>query len=170
MCFTENETPGVDYHSGLSYKESAQEIIAHVSNGVALAEKYGLPSVIKDFILTHHGTSCTGYFYNRYLNDGGDPEQVSEFFYNGRKPVTKEQVILMLCDSVEAASRSLKDYSQESVSSLVEKIVAGKVEAGQLSEAEISLSELNIIKDVMKNQVQQIYHARVAYPKRVAKA
>lgn len=170
VCFTENETPGVDYHSGLSYKESAQEIIAHVSNGVALAEKYGLPSVIKDFILTHHGTSCTGYFYNRYLNDGGDPEQVSEFFYNGRKPVTKEQVILMLCDSVEAASRSLKDYSQESVSSLVEKIVAGKVEAGQLSEAEISLSELNIIKDVMKNQVQQIYHARVAYPKRVAKA
>lgn len=170
VCFTENETPGVDYHSGLSYKESAQEIIAHVSNGVALAEKYGLPSVIKDFILTHHGTSCTGYFYNRYLNDGGDPEQVSEFFYNGRKPVTKEQVILMLCDSVEAASRSLKDYSPESVSSLVEKIVAGKVEAGQLSEAEISLSELNIIKDVMKNQVQQIYHARVAYPKRVAKA
>lgn len=170
VCFTENVTPGVDYHSGLSYKESAQEIIAHVSNGVALAEKYGLPSVIKDFILTHHGTSCTGYFYNRYLNDGGDPEQVSEFFYNGRKPVTKEQVILMLCDSVEAASRSLKDYSPESVSSLVEKIVAGKVEAGQLSEAEISLSELNIIKDVMKNQVQQIYHARVAYPKRVAKA
>ena len=109
-------------------------------------------------------------FLQQDLNDGGDPEQVSEFFYNGRKPVTKEQVILMLCDSVEAASRSLKDYSQESVSSLVEKIVAGKVEAGQLSEAEISLSELNIIKDVMKNQVQQIYHARVAYPKRVAKA
>ncbi len=169
VCFTENETAGVDYHGGLSYKESAQEITAHVSNGLVLAEKYGLPSIVKDFIVTHHGTSSTGYFYNKYLNEGGDPDQVSEFFYNGRKPVTKEQVILMLCDSVEAASRSLKDYSQESISSLVEKIVAGKIEAGQLSEAEISLSELNLIKEVMKNQVQQIYHARVAYPKRVAK-
>ncbi len=170
VCFTENETPGVDYHSELSYKESAQEIIAHVNNGVALAEKYGLPSVIKEFILTHHGTSCTGYFYNKYLNEGGDPAQVSEFFYPGSKPVTKEQVILMLCDSVEAASRSLKDYSQDSLSSLVDKIVAGKIDAGQFSEAEISLSELNVIKAVMKNQLQQIYHARVAYPKRVAKA
>ena len=120
--------------------------------------------------MTHHGTSCTGYFYNKYLNDGGDPAEVSEFFYNGRKPVTKEQVILMLCDGVEAASRSLKDYSAESISALVEKIVGGKIEDGQLSEAEISLSELNIVKDVMKNHIQQIYHARVAYPKRVAKA
>lgn len=170
MCFTENETPGVDYHKGLSLKESAQEIIAHVDNGRVLAEKHGLPSVIREFILTHHGTSCTGYFYNKYLNEGGDPADVSEFFYNGHKPVTKEQVILMLCDGVEAASRSLKDYSAESISALVEKIVRGKIEDGQLSEAEISLSELNVLKEVMKNHIQQIYHARVAYPKRVAKA
>ena len=115
-------------------------------------------------------TSCTGYFYNKYLNEGGDPAEVSEFFYNGRKPVTKEQVILMLCDGVEAASRSLKDYSAESISDLVEKIVGGKIEDGQLSDAEISLSELNVIKDVMKNHIQQIYHVRVAYPKRETKA
>lgn len=170
ICFTENEAHGVKYHDGLTYKESAQEIIAHVSRGVALAEKYGLPSVIKDFILTHHGTSCTGYFYNKYLNEGGDPAEVSEFFYDGSKPVTKEQVILMLCDGVEAASRSLKDYSAESISALVEKIVGSKIEDGQLSEAEISLSELNVIKAVMKNHIQQIYHVRVAYPKRETKA
>lgn len=170
ICFTENETPGVNYHAGLTPKESAQEIIAHVANGLALAEKSGLPSVIRDFIKTHHGTSSTGYFYNKYLNDGGDPADVAEFFYDGQKPVTKEQVILMLCDGVEAASRSLKDYSAESVSALVDKIVGGKIEDGQLSEAEISLSELNTVKEVMKNYIQQIYHARVAYPKRVAKA
>ena len=141
-----------------------------MSNGLALAEKNGLPSVIKDFIKTHHGTSSTGYFYTKYLNDGGDPSDVADFFYDGQKPVTKEQVILMLCDGVEAASRSLKDYSAESVSALVDKIVGGKIEDGQLSEAEISLSELNTVKEVMKNYIQQIYHARVAYPKRVAKA
>ena len=170
VCFTENKTEGVDYHAGLSYKESAQDIISHVRNGLEMAEKQGLPSIVKDFIRTHHGTSCTGYFYNKYLNEGGDPNAVSEFFYDGIKPVTKEQVILMLCDSVEAASRSLKDYSQENVSALVENIVSGKMADGQLSEAEISISELNIVKDVMKTYIQQIYHARVAYPKRALRA
>jgi putative nucleotidyltransferase with HDIG domain len=170
LCFTENQTPGVNYHDGLSLKESAQEIIAHVNNGLALAEKNGLPSVISKFISTHHGTSSTGYFYNRYLNEGGNPDDVAEFFYTGEKPVTKEQVILMLCDGVEAASRSLKDYSAESISALVEKIVDAKIDDGQLSDAEISLSELNVVKQVMKNYIQQMYHARVAYPKRVAKA
>jgi putative nucleotidyltransferase with HDIG domain len=170
ICFTENETPGIDYHANLSCKESAMEITAHVDNGMALAEKYGLPTIIKDFIRTHHGTSCTGYFYNKYLNEGGDPAATAEFFYDGVKPVTKEQVILMLCDGVEAASRSLKDHSAETISALVEKIVGGKIEDGQLSEAEISLSELNTVKEVMKNYIQQMYHVRVAYPKRVAKA
>jgi putative nucleotidyltransferase with HDIG domain len=169
-CFTENKTEGVNYHEGLTYKESAQEIISHVRNGLELAEKICLPSIVKDFISTHHGTSCTGYFYNKYLNEGGDPNDVAEFFYDGAKPVTKEQVILMLCDSVEAASRSLKDYSQENVSALVENIVGGKMADGQLSEAEISISELNIVKDVMKTYIQQMYHARVAYPKRALRA
>lgn len=169
-CFTENAAPGVNYHEGLSYKESAHDIISHVSNGMELADKYGIPSVIKDFILTHHGTSCTGYFYNKYLNEGGSPDDVADFFYNGRKPVTKEQVILMLCDSVEAASRSLKDYSEESISALVERIYEGKNNDGQFSEAEISLSELNVVKSVIKSHIRQMYHARVAYPKRVARA
>ena len=100
----------------------------------------------------------------------GDPEDVSEFYYNGMKPVTKEQVILMICDAVEAASRSLKDYSQASISALVEKIVAGKDAEGQLDNADISLKEINIVKAEIKSYLQQMYHSRVAYPKRVEKA
>ena len=168
--FTENEAAGVRYHADLTPKESAQEIIRHVSDGLNLAEKNGLPDVIRDFIRTHHGTTSTGYFLTKYLNDGGDPEDVSEFYYNGMKPVTKEQVILMICDAVEAASRSLKDYSQASISALVEKIVAGKDAEGQLDNADISLKEINIVKAEIKSYLQQMYHSRVAYPKRVEKA
>ncbi len=166
QCFTENETPGVNYHAELTLKESAQEIIRHVSDGLALAEKHGLPDVLKEFIQSHHGTTCTGYFYNRYLNDGGDPDDVKEFFYDGVKPVSKEQVILMLCDAVEAASRSLKDYSRDNISSLVDHIVDGKAADGQLSDSAISLRELNKVKEVMKTYILQMYHSRVSYPKR----
>lgn len=170
QCFTENEAVGVKYHADLSPKESAQEIIKHVSDGLAMADKYGLPGVIKEFILTHHGTTPTGYFLTKYLNDGGDPEDVKDFYYDGAKPTTKEQVILMICDAVEAASRSLKDYSQESISGLVEKIVAGKMAEGQLDEADISLMEINTVKAEIKSYLQQMYHSRVAYPKREEKA
>ena len=170
QCFTENETPGVKFHEGLTPKQSAAEIIRHVSDGLALAEKYGLPGVLKDFIRSHHGTTAAGYFLTQYLNDGGDPKDVSEFYYNGVKPVTKEQVILMLCDAVEAASRSLRDYSQESISALVDKIVDGKADDGQLSDSTISLREVNIVKDVMKSYLQRMYHSRISYPKREDKA
>ena len=170
QCFTENETPGVRYHEGLSPKESAQEIIRHVSDGLALADKYGVPGVLKDFIRSHHGTTCTAYFMTQYLNAGGDPADTKEFYYNGMKPVTREQVILMLCDAVEAASRSLKDYSEQSISALVDKIVDGKADDGQLSESDISLREVNRIKEVMKSYLKQMYHSRVSYPKRESKA
>ena len=160
----------MNYHAGLSLKESAQEIIRHVSDGLAMAEKNGLPQVLKDFIVTHHGTTCTGYFYNRYINDGGDPDDVADFFYDGVKPTSKEQVILMICDAVEAASRSLKDYSEPSISSLVDRIIDGKAEDGQLSNSDISLRELNIMKEEIKSYLQQMYHSRVVYPKRKGKA
>ena len=166
QCFTENETPGVHYHTELTPKESAQEIIRHVSDGLAMADRHGLPEIIRDFIKTHHGTTSTGYFYTKYLNDGGDPDDVAEFFYDGEKPVTKEQVILMLCDAVEAASRSLKDYSPEHISALVDRIVDGKANDGQLTNSVISLHELNVVKDVIKSYLQQMYHSRVSYPKR----
>lgn len=166
QCFTENETAGVRYHADLSPKESAQEIIKHVSDGLALAEKHGLPGEVMDFIRSHHGTTSTGYFLTKYLNDGGDPNDVADFYYDGVKPVTKEQVILMICDAVEAASRSLKDYNAESISELVERIVNGKISEGQLSQAHISLNQLNIIKAEIKTYLQQMYHSRIAYPKR----
>ena len=170
QCFTENENPGVRYHEGLTPKESAQEIIRHVSDGLALADKYGVPGVLVDFIKSHHGTTCTAYFMTQYLNAGGDPAETSEFYYNGVKPVTKEQVILMLCDAVEAASRSLKDYSEQSIAALVDKIVDGKADDGQLSDSDISLREVNRIKEVMKSYLKQMYHSRVSYPKRETKA
>ena len=169
QCFTENENPGVRYHEGLTPKESAQEIIRHVSDGLALADKYGVPGVLVDFIKSHHGTTCTAYFMTQYLNAGGDPAETSEFYYNGVKPVTKEQVILMLCDAVEAASRSLKDYSEQSIAALVDKIVDGKADDGQLSDSDISLREVNRIKEVMKSYLKQMYHSRVSYPKRETK-
>lgn len=167
QCFIENETLGAHYHSGLTPRESAKEIIRHVSDGMALAEKYNLPDVIKDFITTHHGTTCTAYFYNKYLNDGGDSSDVAAFYYNGRKPTTKEQIVIMLCDTLEAASRSLKDYSQESIAELVDRIVDSKMKDGQFSDADISLKEINVVSRVLKEYLQQVYHARVAYPKRI---
>jgi putative nucleotidyltransferase with HDIG domain len=166
QCFTENEVPGVKVHDGLSPRESAQLIIKHVSDGIQLAEKHRLPNVLKEFIVTHHGTTCASYFLTKYLNDGGDPNDVSDFYYDGVRPKTKEQVILMFSDAVEAASRSLKDYSNESISKLVDNIINGKINDGQLAEAEISLRELTIIREVMKTFIQQVYHSRIEYPKR----
>ena len=167
QCFTENEAPGlnVKVHDGLTPRESAQLIIKHVADGLALAEKHNLPKVLRDFIVSHHGTTCASYFLTKYLNDGGDPQDIADFYYDGVKPLTKEQVILMLSDAVEAASRSLKDYSEESISALVDKIVDGKANDGQLDEADITLKELNTIRNVMKAFVQQVYHSRIEYPK-----
>ena len=170
QCFTENETPGVKFHAELTAKESASEIIRHVSDGVALAQKHGLPEIIIDFIRTHHGTTPAAYFLNTYLNSGGDPEDVADFYYDGVKPTTKEHVILMFCDAVEAASRSLKDYSPENISSLVDRIVDGKIADGQLVDADMTLREIATVKDTMKTYLQQMYHSRVAYPKRRQKA
>ena len=166
QCFTENEAPGVKVHEGLTPRESAMLITKHVSDGLALAEKHKLPTVLKDFIVTHHGTTSASYFLTKYLNDGGDPNDVSDFYYDGVKPKTKEQVILMLSDAVEAASRSLKDYSKESISALVDRIIDGKAKEGQLDEAEISLKEITVVREVMKTFVQQVYHSRIEYPKR----
>lgn len=170
QCFTENQTSGVRYHDGLTPKESAQEIIRHVSDGLVLADKHGLPDVIKDFIVSHHGTTSTGYFLTQYLNDGGNPDDVADFMYDGIRPVSKEQVVLMICDAVEAASRSLKDYSPQSISDLVDRIVESKAAENQFDDSDVSLRELNSLKEVIKAYLQQMYHSRVSYPKRKVKA
>jgi len=169
LCFIENEStsPGaVKYHDGKTTLESASDIIRHVDDGVAIATEHGLPDILKEFILTHHGTSSTGYFLNKYLNDGGDPSEVSAFQYHGHKPTTKEQVILMVCDTIEAASRSLKEFTPEAFDRFVENMVAAKEKAGQLEEADISIRELNVMKSVLKQYLKQLFHGRVAYPKR----
>lgn len=169
LCFIENESmspKGVHYHEHLSPKESSRAIIKHVSDGLELAAENRLPDVIQDFILTHHGTSNTSYFYNKYLNEGGDPNDVSDFFYKGRKPQTKEQIILMICDALEAASRTLKDNTAATFSVFVENIVASKMKIGQFDQADISIKDLNTVKETLKAYLSQIYHERVVYPQR----
>lgn len=164
QCFVENETMGETYHQSLDPKESAREIIRHVSDGLQLAEKYKLPSVIMDFIATHHGTTKTAFFYSKYINAGGDPADVADFTYPGPRPTTKEQVILMLSDTLEAASRTLKDRTPHGISELVDRIVQGKIDEGQFNEADISLKELHTVSENLKEYIRQVYHARVVYP------
>ena len=168
LCFIENQTPtlGKDYHEHLTYEQSAHDIVSHVSDGIELAKKEGLPDIVQDFILSHHGTSMTGYFYNKYVNEGGDPDNVSPFQYKGHKPTSKEQSIVMLCDSLEAASRSLKDTSSEAFDKFVDGMVTSKSRQGQLDDSELTLKELEIIKKVLKDYLRQIYHDRIEYPKR----
>lgn len=166
LCFIENATMGTDYHSELSPIESSKEILRHVPEGMEIAEKFAIPQTIKEFILTHHGTSSTAYFLNKYLNEGGDPQHSSEFYYKGVKPWTKEQSIVMLCDTIEAASRTLKDNKPETYDDFVEKIVSSKINDGQLSEANITLKELEEIKSCLKNYLAKMYHDRIVYPKR----
>ena len=170
LCFIENskieEGNSRSYHAGLSPRESAQAIIAHVSDGMEIAKARKLPDEVSDFILTHHGTSNTQSFYNQYLNAGGDPTDVEDFFYKGRKPRTKEEVILMICDSVEAASRTLKEYTPESLDKFVESMVSAKEKAGQFETAEITIHEMNVVKSTVKKYLQGLYHERIEYIQR----
>ena len=170
LCFVENESlitsDEAKYHSGLSPLQSAQDIIKHVTDGMELAREHHLPVVVSDFILTHHGTGCVSYFYDKFLKEGGDPSLRSEFCYPGRKPQTKEQVILMICDVLEAASRTLKDYSPEAIGHLVDRLVQDKIDDGQLDESDITVRELYTAKQVITTYIAQIHHERIKYPKR----
>lgn len=165
QCFVENESLGAKFHDGLTPKESAEMIIRHVTDGIALAAKYKLPQVVSDFILTHHGTTCTAFFYNKFIEEGGNPAESDAFYYKGKKPWTREQALVMICDTVEAASRTLKDNTPETFDKFVENIVSAKMAAGQLDNADITLKELSRIKSVLKSYLGQIYHERVVYPK-----
>lgn len=175
LCFVENESLVVrdgsapKYHTGMSPEQSARDIIRHVTDGIEIAQKHRLPGVIVDFIRSHHGTTTTGYFYGQFLRAGGDPALAGEFRYPGTKPRSKEQIILMLCDSVEAASRTLTKYTPEAYSAFVEGIVAGKMDEGQFDNAEISISELGTVKDALKQYLAQIHHERIVYPKNKSK-
>lgn len=168
-CFVENESLGRDYHKGLTAVESADAIRRHVDEGRTLAEKYNLPQEVEDFILTHHGTTAVGYFYTQYLNEGGDPADRAKFVYSGFKPRTKEQFILMVCDTLEAASRTLKDTSPAAFDAFVDKMVAGKAAEGQFDECDVTLKEIHTVKEVLKTYLVQIHHERVVYPATVVR-
>ena len=170
LCFIENASSlpgsGSSYHEGKDPRESARDIIAHVDDGMEIARAHKLPVEVSDFILTHHGTSFTASFYNQYMNEGGDPSDVSDFYYKGRKPRTKEEVILMICDSVEAASRTLKEYTTDSFDRFVEQMVAFKEQAGQFEQAEITIREMNVVKATLKKYLRELYHERIEYTRR----
>ena len=168
QCFIENESllaiaDEDKYHARLSAEKSAADIIAHMTDGVELARKNSLPEVIVDFIRTHHGTTQTAFFYNKYISEGGDPAQESNFRYPGSKPRTKEQVLLMLCDSIEAGTRSLGAYSAQKYSEFVDNIVSLKMKDGQLDDSELSLCELRIFKEVIKDHLAKMHHGRIDY-------
>ena len=162
--FTENQS-GVNPHKSLSYKQSAQVIISHITDGLKLAEKHNLPKVIKDFISTHHGRGLTKYFYISYKNEHPDEEVDQEKFrYPGPNPFTKEQAVLMMADSVEAASRSLPEYTEESISTLVDKIIDTQVSEGYFKECPITFKDIATVKALFKEKLKTMYHTRISYP------
>ena len=162
--FTENQA-GVNPHDALTCKESAKIIIGHVAEGVKIAEKANLPTIIKDFILTHHGRGMAKYFYIKYQNE--HPDEVvdkEQFTYPGPIPFTREQSLLMMADSCEAASRSLQEYTEESISSLVDRLIDAQVADGCFKDCPITFRDIAQAKQVLTERLMSIYHTRIQYP------
>ena len=164
VFFTENQV-GVNPHDKISDLESAKIIIGHVTEGLRLAEKYNLPNIIKAFITTHHGMGLVKYFYINYKNEHPD-EEVDEapFRYPGPNPWTREQAILMMCDTVEAASRSLPEYTEESISNLVNRLIDSQMADGYFTDCPITFRDISIAKQVLIERLKSIYHTRIQYP------
>ena len=164
IYFTENQS-GVNPHEKLGSIDSAQMIISHVTEGIKLAEKYNLPDIIKDFIATHHGQGKTKYFYVQYKNaHPNDAVDDLLFTYPGPNPFTKEQAILMMADTVEAASRSLPDYTEKTIRELVNRLIDSQVEEGYFKECPITFRDIAYAKTVLIEQLKTIYHTRLSYP------
>lgn len=163
--YTENQSDGSNPLLNLPMEEAAKIITDHVPNGLKIASQHRLPKVIKDFILTHHGASSARYFYTLYKNEHPDQEVPEGFFYPGPDPFSKETAILMMADTIEAASRSMKVYSDESISNLVESLIDAQFNEGRYKHVPITFQELELIKEVFKDKLRSIYHARIAYPK-----
>ena len=164
IYFTENQS-GVNPHEKLGAIDSAQMIISHVTEGIKLAEKYNLPTIIREFIATHHGQGKAKYFYVKYKNDHPNDEVDDLLFtYPGPNPFTKEQAILMMADTVEAASRSLPDYTEQSIRDLVNKLIDAQVAEGYFKECPITFRDIAYAKTVLIEKLKTIYHTRVNYP------
>ncbi len=162
--FTENQT-GINPHDDLTEERSAQIIISHVTEGLKMADKYHLPKVIRDFISTHHGRSQVRYFYIQWKNKHqGEEPDAKLFTYPGPNPFTREQAIVMMCDAVEASSRSLTEFNEETITQLVDRIVDGQVSAGYFKECPITFRDIAEAKRVLVDSLKTIYHTRIAYP------
>jgi putative nucleotidyltransferase with HDIG domain len=164
--FTENQVAGSNPHEELSYEESAHLIINHVIKGVELARKNRIPEQIIDFIRTHHGTSLTRYFYKKSVNEFGATQTDEENFrYPGPVPFSKETAVLMMADSIEASSRSLKNYDAVTIDELVERIINSQIEEQQFINSDITFRDINVIKKIFKKRLMNIYHVRIEYPR-----
>ncbi|WP_100615329.1 HD family phosphohydrolase [Confluentibacter citreus] len=161
--FTENQTTGINPHEELSPKESAKIIVDHIINGLEIARKYNIPDRIMDFIRTHHGTSAVYFFYMKEKEINEYVER-KYFCYPGPRPFSKETAILMMCDSVEAASKSLKNPTSIKIDSFVESIINKQIEDDQFLNANITFKEIESIKKVLKHKLANIYHLRIEYP------
>tara|TARA_R110002049_G_scaffold24891_1_gene88026 strand:- start:101 stop:2164 length:2064 start_codon:yes stop_codon:yes gene_type:complete len=165
MYFIENQTTGVNPHHELSPRDSAKIITDHVIKGVEIAKKYNLPDRIIDFIRTHHGTSTTYYFLMKEKEMNPDTDvDVKKFQYQGPNPFSKETAILMMCDAAEAASKSLKTPTAQSISDLIDKIIEKQMSDNQFLNSDITFKEIETIKKVIKKKLLNIYHLRVEYP------
>jgi putative nucleotidyltransferase with HDIG domain len=163
--FIENQS-GVNPHDELGYEESAGIIIDHVIRGIELAKEHKLPEQIIDFIRTHHGTTKTQYFLRMFKNENPDEEVPTELFqYPGPIPYSKETAVLMMADSVEAASRSLKIYDNDSITKLVEGIINSQVAENQFINTNITFNDVTVIKKMFIKKLMNIYHVRIEYPK-----
>lgn len=164
--FTENQDGGQNPLNKMETEKAAKIIVDHVNEGLRIANQYHLPKVVKDFITTHHGSGPARYFYTTYKNDHPGQEPSKEaFYYPGPNPFSKETAILMMADTVEAASHSLADYTEDSISELVEKLINTQIQEGAFKSVPITFQELETIKSVFKQKLKSIYHTRIAYPK-----
>lgn len=165
IYFTENQSGGINPHDQLTCIESASMIISHVTEGLKLADKYNLPAMLRDFIATHHGLGKAKYFYVQWKNEHPD-EDIDEllFTYPGPNPFTKEHAILMMADAVEAASRSLPDYTEHSIRELVNRILDSQVSEGYFRECPITFRDISYAKTVLIEKLKTIYHTRISYP------
>lgn len=162
--FTENQSSSASPHDELSYTESAEIIIGHVAAGIELAKKEHLPDIVIDFIRTHHGTSRVEYFYRKFKEDHPDADQFQIFHYPGPKPFSKETAIVMMSDAVEASTRSLPEKSQINLSTMIDRVIDHQLTTGQLDNADITLKEINTIREAFKKFMRGVYHVRIEYP------
>ena len=167
MYFTENQHGAYSPHNGLSNKESAEIIISHVTDGIELAHKAHVPERIIDFIRTHHGTRRTDYFYINEQKAHPDEEiDPTPFTYHGPAPFSRETAVLMMADSIEAASHSLKEPDEKKISDLVDNIINKQMEAGQFLNTDLTLRDIETCRKVLKKKLMSIYHVRIAYPEK----